>query len=644
MFCKTCGSSLSEDAQFCKGCGVAVEASSAASAPPSYGAPTAGAKKPGNRKLIWGIAIAAVALIAVAAALGGYYGTRSHDDPGGAQTGDGLNVDATNGAGEDDTGLTSGGETNPDGGTATHTTVKPDPLAGGTLRVLIAGDPFGIDPLRVTESTGWQVADALFDSLTKFDYKTGELLPAAADAWEADAEATVWTFHLVEGARFHDGTPVTAADFKYAWERLCNPVNESPSSYLLAPIKGYENMRNGTATDLAGVEIIDEHTLQVTLSHSFSDFEYLAGHVALAPVPKSAVQTAPQAFAEQPVGNGPFMMTEPWVHNELISVVRNDGYYTDRAHLDGVDFVIFTEFDNVWTEFQAGHLDFGPVWVDNLATASATYGLSPDGMTVAAGEQVLTGPEASVMYISLNTANEVLADPQVRQALSLAIDREAISQAVFLGQRIPASNIVPPGIAGREEAAWEHAKFDRAAAKATLAAAGYANGRGLPAITLDFSPEYQPEKIASMVKADWEAIGADVTLEPIPTYGELLEKHAAGNFMAGLDGWIADYPTIDCFVTPLFFSESAENFSSFDVQAVDDAIETARATVDSTERIARYQALVETIGEASPVIPLLYTAHMHIGSDRVHDLVYSAMGQLSLEDAWVTLQPDGGGD
>ena len=122
-------------------------------------------------------------------------------------------------------------------------------VAGGTLTVYI-NEPVCIEPRNLEESEGVQVGQALFDGLAAYDAVTGELIPAAADSWEANEDVTVWTFHLNKDAKFHDGSPVTAQDFVYAWNRLSDPANESNVSWHLEAVKGWAEMQEGTATEL----------------------------------------------------------------------------------------------------------------------------------------------------------------------------------------------------------------------------------------------------------------------------------------------------------------------------------------------------------------------------------------------------------
>ncbi len=516
----------------------------------------------------------------------------------------------------------------------TETTVAGDqPVDGGTFNIYI-NEPAFIDPVNLQESEGTQVGQQLFDSLAAFDYKTGKIKPAAAKSWESNEDASVWTFHLVEGAKFHDGTPVTAADFKYGWERICNPANESEISYHLSCVEGYDEMQDGSATELAGLKIVDDFTLEVTLSYPFGDFEYVVGHPALAPIPKAAVEAAGAAWGDKPIGNGPYMMAEPWAHDQYIKVVKFADYYGEPAHADGVNYLIFKDEDTAYLEFQAGNLDFTSIPSGQVQSAKTSYGESPDGMSAAPGQQTLTGPETAVYYILINNKDEIMSNQALRQALSMAINRQAIIDTIFEGLREPATGIVPWGVDGFIKDQWAYAKYDVEAAKAKLAEAGYPNGEGLPEIALSCNSGVGHEDIMAMIQADFAVIGVKAKIDAVE-WAQYLDKLGDGNFMLGRLGWIADYPIMDNFLYPLFTTGSGDNYSFYSDPAVDKALLDARATPDTAERIAKYQAAERTIGEAAPCIPLVMYRMGRVASDRVHNLVLSAQGLLNLEEAWI---------
>jgi peptide/nickel transport system substrate-binding protein/oligopeptide transport system substrate-binding protein len=525
------------------------------------------------------------------------------------------------------------------------------PVKGGTFSYYI-GDPAYIDPYNAQETEGVQVVHQLFSSLTAFDpINPTKLVPAAASSWSANSDATVWTFKLNPADKFSDGNPVKAQDFVYAWNRIASPktLNTStgkpdPSgiSYHLAPVKGYDAVQAGTATAMAGLVALDDNTLQVTLTAPFGDFEYVVAHPALAPVEQSLVESgveyngAKVAFGDMPVGNGPFKMAEPWKHGQYVKVVRNDSYFGQKPYIDGIDFQIFKDPDTAYMAFQAGTLDFAQVGQGQIKAAETANGVSADGYTANPGKQVLLGAEDSTYYLVVNLKNSAMQNLNLRKAISLGIDRQAICDVVFDGTREPADNIVPPGIAGYQPGSWAFSKYDVTAAKAALVAAGYPGGAGAPEISLAYNADGGHQKIMELVQADLTAIGLKVKLAPVTDFPTYLKELGAGQFQIGRLGWVADYPIFDNFMNPLFNSTSADNYSKFSDPAVDSAIAAARKITNTSARIAAYQAIDKMIGEQLPDIPLMFYKHHHVTSSRVHGFVFSSMYLADFTNTWLS--------
>ena len=504
-----------------------------------------------------------------------------------------------------------------------------DVTKGGTFNFYIS-EPAFIDPVNLQESEGTQVGQAVFDSLVAFDAITSEVIPAAAESWEPNDDATVWTFKLVEGAKFHDGTDVTAESFKYAWERICNPENESEVAYHLGVVKGYDEMQDGTATELEGVKVVDDYTLEVTLNYGFADFEYVVGHPALAPIPQEAVEADPEGFGDMPIGNGPFKMSEPWAHDQYIKIEKFADYYGDEPNIDGVDFKILADQDTAWLEFEAGNLDFVPIPSGQIQATVDTYGESADGYTLNPGKQVSLGAEQAIYYLLINNEDPALADANVRAALSLAIDRQDICDKVFEGTRTPATGIVPPGIVGHKADAFPYAKYDVEAAKAKLADAGFPNGEGFPTISLEYNSGSGHEDILALVQEDLKAIGVNGELVG-SEWAQYLDKLGAKDYQVGRLGWIADYPIMDNFLYPLFLTGSSDNYSFYSNEDVDSMLDEARTTVDDDDRVALYQDVEKIVGDDAAVIPMFYYRHTRVASDRVIDGIYSPNGLFTFD-------------
>ncbi len=525
------------------------------------------------------------------------------------------------------------------------------PQKGGTFTFYI-GDPAYIDPYNAQETEGVQVVHQLFASLTAFDPKDpSKLVPAAAERWEANADATVWTFHLNKNDKFSDGNPVTAKDFVYAWNRIANPktlntatkkVDASAISYHLAPVKGYDDVQAGKATEMSGLKAVDDYTFEVTLSKPFGDFEYVVAHPALAPVEQSLVENGVDyngtkvAFGDMPVGNGPFKMAEPWKHGQYVKTVQNPNYYGTKPYIDGIEFRSFKDPDTAYLEFQAGNLDFAQISLGKIKDAETKYGTSEDGYTANPGKQVLVGAEDSTYYLVVNNQDKALSNVKLRKAISLAINRQAICDTLFEGTREPADNIVPPGIAGYEPGMWPDVKYDEAAAKQMLADAGYPDGKGAPEISLAYNADGGHQKIMELVQADLTKLGLKVKLAPTPDFPTYLKQLDAGKVMIGRLGWVADYPIFDNFMNPLFNSKSTDNYSKFADTKVDDAIVAARKITDTAARIKAYQDIDKTIGEQLPDIPLMFYKHHNVTSSRVHDFTFDAMYLADFSKCWLS--------
>jgi oligopeptide transport system substrate-binding protein len=525
-------------------------------------------------------------------------------------------------------GCTSGSKT-----VATSTPAGETPAPGGTLHVFLS-EPLCIDPVNGMETEGCQVINAVFDSLLAYDYSTETLIPAAAERWEVNSDATEWTFYLDKNDEFHNGRTVTSADFKYAWERICDPANTSAVSYHLTPVEGYQAMQEGTATELSGLEVVDDYTLKVKLAYPFADFAYVVAHPTLAPMPREEVEKDPGAYAEKPVGNGPFAMAESWQHNQSIRLARFEGYYGAKAYVDAVDFRIMTDLNTAFLEFKAGNLDIAQIPTSEMRALQEEYGKSDDGLTAMPGRQVLLGPELASLYICLNTARPPFGNPDVRRAFSLALNREAMSETVSDGVQRPATGPVPEGVLGHLSNQWPYATFDREGAKDLLARAGFADGSELGAITLTFPSGAGNDDVMALVQADLQQIGVSVTLDGIE-FATFIDRISAGDFAMAYLGWMADYPIMDNFLYSLFSTENENNYSSYSNPDVDQALLDARSTADTASRLAKYQEIERQIGEAAPIIPVLNSAHHHVASDRVRGLVLAPDLLLDLDKVWI---------
>ena len=496
---------------------------------------------------------------------------------------------------------------------------------GGTLNYYI-NNPSAIDPYDLEEDQGMMVGYQLFDALTTYDFTKNELVGLAAESWDVNDAADEFTFHLVKGAKFHDGTTVTSKSFKQGWERILNPntstEHASAIGYHLAMVDGYSELSAGEADELKGVTCPDDDTLVVKLSQPYADFPYVCMHPALSPVPDCALEDF-DTFFFAPVGNGPFKMDGKWEDGQQINLVRFDDYsYGEKAKLDGVHFNIQKDVQTAYTEFQAGNLDVAQVPTTQLKDAISQYGESEDGYTATTGKEVLTGDELSIYYLMLNVNDEQLKDKDLRHALSLAINRQAICDTVFEGTREPAGGIVPPGIKGYVENEWADSRYDVDAAKKILDEKypADANGKRNLSIALTYNLDGDHKAVMEMVMADWSALGIETSSNTAEWASILSNTYPNADFQVGRLGWIADYPIMDNFLYPLFVTGGDNNYGQYSNANVDKGLLDARAIASDDERVAKYQEVDKLIAEDMPVIPLFYYKHQMVCSQRVKSL------------------------
>lgn len=496
---------------------------------------------------------------------------------------------------------------------------------GGTLSYYI-NNPSAIDPYDLEEDQGMMVGYQLFDALTTYDFTKNELVGLAAESWDVNDAADEFTFHLVKGAKFHDGTTVTSKSFKQGWERILNPntstEHASAIGYHLAMVDGYSELSAGEADELKGVTCPDDDTLVVKLSQAYADFPYVCMHPALSPVPDCALEDF-DTFFFAPVGNGPFKMDGKWEDGQQINLVRFDDYsYGEKAKLDGIHFNIQKDVQTAYTEFQAGNLDVAQVPTTQLKDAISQYGESEDGFTATTGKEVLTGDELSIYYLMLNVNDEQLKDKDLRHALSLAINRQAICDTVFEGTREPAGGIVPPGIKGYVENEWADSRYDVDAAKKILDEKypADADGKRNLSIALTYNLDGDHKAVMEMVMADWSALGIETSSNTAEWASILSNTYPNADFQVGRLGWIADYPIMDNFLYPLFVTGGDNNYGQYSNADVDKGLLEARAIASDDERVAKYQEVDKLIAEDMPVIPLFYYKHQMVCSQRVKSL------------------------
>lgn len=483
-----------------------------------------------------------------------------------------------------------------------------DGKPGGVFHIGIT-EPTAIDAFDAQESEGSLVAHQIYTGLVATDPK-GKISPAVAEKWETDDTCTTWTFPLKKGSKFHNGEDVTSASFKRGWERAAIKSAASKVAYHMAQIKGYAEINGGTATEMSGVDASDPNTLKVTLAEPSCEFYVRTVHPVFSPVPAVAGAADNKAYNDQPIGNGPFMMDGPWQHDKGIKLKRFDGYTVGKkANLDAVEITITSPDHGSQDEYDGyknGTFDWARMPVEVYTSARAEF--DPKKQWVAT-------KTSGINYLVPMVTEKPLDTAKARKALSMAIDRNAITNGVFKGFQTPATAIVPPAFKDAYQAnVCDACKFDLDQAKKLAQEAGLVPGT---ALKFQFNTGAGHEAWTLAVKDQLEKnLGLKVEYGGVP-FKDLLKNqqqaHATGIFRLA---WGADYPLQSNFLQPLFSTESigetdlskpstGDNIERYSNKAFDDLLKKAAATKDDKERIKIYQQAEKiAIGDDLALIPM----------------------------------------
>ncbi len=527
----------------------------------------------------------------------------------------------------------SGGEAAaPEQDTQSDTTTSSAPLldpetsddtapASGTLRWAI-GPPDEIIPTLATTRDGLRVVDALFESLTRLDEDL-EPLPGAASSWRSSPGADVWTFTLRPGATFHDGSPVTAADVKFAWEEAVRRGRIPP---YLADVRGYDALVSGEADELDGVLARGERTLQLVLDRPRADLPVVVAHPSLAPIPQQQYERDPEAFAEEPIGNGPFRADEGWVRDRFVRLSVAQGPPGSRATVDEVLFRVVDPASG-YIAFQQGRVDIATVPDGALEDAIDRFGESIDGHT---GPGVLRGEAGELSMLAMDVDAAPFDDVAVRRALSFAVDRQRlIDEVVPDGNAAPARGVASDRLPGGQVSACSTCLH------APDAAARIFSEQAVDSLTVWLDADGgRAEAVGERLTADFAEVGVALTVEQAP-FGEVLE--AIEDEQASLFGygWVADHPTAEDMLVPLLSSASqgvaTGNPGGYHNVEVDDLIDEALATSDAEERYALLrEAETIAVGREQAVIPLFVPQHRLVVGERVGEFVLEPTGRADL--------------
>jgi ABC-type transport system substrate-binding protein/methyl-accepting chemotaxis protein len=463
----------------------------------------------------------------------------------------------------------------------------PEPVAGGHLRIAFRDAELEMDPVSIKAATSAVVVDAIFETLVRSG-ESSEIRPGLAESWEVSGDGRVYTFFLREGATFHNGRPVTAEDVRYSFERALREGRRT-GAWLFAPIEGAEALASGEAAELAGIEVLDERTLRITLEHPLAFFLSTLCVAYASIVPREEVERESPPFAERPVGSGPFRLVALEPHRRA-EVERFDGWTGgDGPYVERVTFEAGVGERELADRFLAGEL---------------SYVKDPPRELVEATDEglVLRAVQLHTERLIFDCGYPPFDNPEVRRAVAHAIDKERYVREAYGDAALVAAGPIPPGLVGYDPD-YGGLEYDPDRARAALARAGFASGLKT---SIWCTHGYAPPAGVARIVQDLAAVGVEAELREVdPEEFRRGQSHRV--IPIAWRSWFADYADPDNFTYVLFHSTNHRFFSSnYANDEFDRLSERARRVMDREERESLYRRMTELLVEDAASVFLLH--------------------------------------
>lgn len=462
----------------------------------------------------------------------------------------------------------------------------------------IKDEPASLDPAKAVGLPEIQVIRDLFEGLVNQD-ANGNIIPGVATRWQTN-DQKIWTFTLRNDAKWSDGTPVTAQDFVYSWQRLVDPKTTSPFAWFaaLAGITNAQDIIDGKAKpETLGVTAVDARTLRVQLDKPLPWFVNLTANFSLYPVNKANVEsdinwTRPGKL----VGNGAYVLADRVVNEKLVATPNKQYWDNAKTVIQKVTFVPINQESSATKRYLAGDIDITESFPKNQYQK----------LLKELPGQVYTPAQLGTYYYAFNTQKGPTADARVRLALSMTIDRRIIAEKVLGTGEKPAWRLTPDVTAGftPQPSALEQSSQAElnAQAKMLLQAAGYGPNRPLK-LTLLYNTSENHQKIAIAVASMWKKnLGVDVKLQN-QEWKTYIDSRNTGNFDVIRASWVGDYNEPSTFLS-LLTSTNTGNIARFNEPAYDKVIRQAALENTAAARNADYNEAEKILAAKAPIAPI----------------------------------------
>ncbi len=487
------------------------------------------------------------------------------------------------------------------------------------LRTTTNVNPTTLDPAIVQDIDTLGIIDNVFEGLVRWD-ENNSIQPALSDKWSIADQGKTYSFHIREGVKFHNGREVTSEDVKYSIERACDPKLNSPTAAnYLGDIVGVKDRLAGKAEHVVGIEAIP-HYIKF---HLDKPRPYFLGKLtypcAFVVAKEDAAMGKEIASVAQMVGTGPFK-ADSFLPDQQLTLTSFQDYYGGRPKLDRIEEIVMKDSQTRIDKYRAGEIE-----IAGLARQDALP-LQKDSKI---GGQVQFQPRPAVAYAAMSRYGyPPFADPRVRRAIAMSVDKKQIVDVLLGGSNPLADGILPPGIAGHRDNP-PGLKYDPQAAAKLLADAGYPGGKSMPTLELVIRDQTPDTRIVAEAMASQigQNLGVKVTLRTME-WRSLLEARNHNKLGFFILSWYADYLDPQNFLSTLLTTNGEGNHFGYSNPEVDKLCEFGDTSLDDAKRVEAYQKAEDIVLNDAPWIPLFYIRDAQLVSTHVSGLQVNLMGDM----------------
>ena len=512
-------------------------------------------------------------------------------------------------------------------------------------------NPETLDPALNSAIDGANTLITVFEPLLLID-ENNEVIPGQAESYTVSDDGLVWTFTMRDGLKWSDGSDLTAKDFEYSFKRLAAPDTAAPyAETVVGMIDGYADATGNpdadgnttTEPDFDALNVVaseDGKTLTVTLSYPCAYFDKLAAFAAMSPVQQATVEANGDAWCTAPdtyVCNGPYYISE-WVPSERIVLAKNPNYVggwdSSKIVSDTITLLLLEDSSAAYAAYNSGEAQL----VKDVPTDEI-----PSLTKAEDGGDFYVDTILGTYYISLNDQKEPFTDPNVRKALSLAIDRDYVANTIMQGTYTPAYNMVGPGIVDESGMFYDNANDGKTyisddyeanleAAKQALADAGYPNGEGFPTIEYSTNDAGYHTPVAEYLQQAWGELGITVNINKVE-WASFTPLRRAGDYDASRNGWVMDYNDPSNMLE-LFTTSNGNNDGKYSSADFDAAVEASKVA-DKSVHFQKLHEAEDILMNDYACIPIAYYNDFWLQSPSLKGTWHSPYGYWYLQYGYV---------